>query len=279
MVEVVAKLFSYKTQSREGLILQWNNGFGEIAPLPGYSKETLEEAKEEILRNLPNLPDAKPTLPSVQFGLFAASKPLSLNPLRVPISALNHPKLGCNTLKLKVKNLSLTEAIELVKKYLGKYRLRIDCNRSWTLSQALFFASHFSRTDFEYLEEPTQTFEELELFSKKTLFPIALDESLRENVPYGQIPTLQAFIVKPTLMGIIPKLPPEIPVVFSSSYESSLGLLQIARLASGTIPHGLDTVSDDFLIPPLRIENGYLTWNPSPNPINFSKLCLIATAP
>ena len=34
---------------REGLLLKWENSWGEIAPLPGFSKETLEEAEAEAL--------------------------------------------------------------------------------------------------------------------------------------------------------------------------------------------------------------------------------------
>ena len=92
---MVTKLYSYelktswqKRPTRKGLLLQWNDGWGEIAPLPGWSSETLDEAKDEILSLLPNLDSAKPRLPSVQFGIEAASKPLDLKPLaRVILSA------------------------------------------------------------------------------------------------------------------------------------------------------------------------------------------------
>ncbi len=72
---MVAKLYSYalKTNSakwpiRKGLLLEWDGGWGEIAPLPGFSSETLEEAREEILSLLPHLASANPRLPSVQFA-------------------------------------------------------------------------------------------------------------------------------------------------------------------------------------------------------------------
>jgi O-succinylbenzoate synthase len=165
-----------------------------------------------------------------------------------------------------------------VKKHLGRYRLRLDFNRAWSLDQALRFAKHFSPNDFEYLEEPVNTFADLVRFSTLTQFPIAADESLRQG-SYLEIPTLKATIVKPTLMGTIPTLPPHLSLVLSSSYESSLGILQIARLANSPIPQGLDTFTDDLLIPPLRVENGCLTWTPSSTPIDFTKLCLIASAP
>ena len=262
------QLYQYRFPKREGLILQYNGGWGEIAPLPGWSKETLEEAKQEIFSVLCN--GAKPTLPSVQFGLAATEKPL--HPIKIPLCALNTPRQGCTHLKLKLKDLTLDQAISLVKQYIGIYKLRLDCNRAWTLPQALEFASHFSPSDFEYLEEPVKTLADLIHFSKLTHFPIAIDETLREH-GYTQIPTLKAAIIKPTLSGSIPNLP--IPIVLSSSYESSLGILHIAQLANPLIPQGLDTFTPDLLTPPLYAENGYLQWKGSKNPINHSQLTKI----
>ena len=254
--------------------MQIDDGWGEIAPLPGISRETLTLAKEEILAVFQD--NKKPTLPSVIFGLSSAEQPLS--PIKVPLSALHEPRPGCKTLKLKLGHLEIHEAIALVKQHMKKYRLRLDCNRKWPLAKALFFASHFCPTDFEYLEEPVDTYADLIYFSTLTQFPIAVDESLFEHSCLD-IPTLKAAIIKPTLWGTIPHLP--FPIVLSSAYESSLGILHIARLANPQkTAQGLDTFSPDFLTPPIRVKNGYLTWTPpSQNPIDTRQLCLIATVP
>lgn len=269
---MVKRLYQYHLpeRNREGLILQMEDAWGEIAPLPGFSRETLTEAKQEILDVLRD--NKKPKLPSVLFGLSAQP----LTPVKVRLSALHHPKPGCTTLKLKLGHLSAIQAVDLVKQYVGKYRLRLDCNRKWSLSEALLFASHFRPTDFEYFEEPVETYSDLVRFSHQTQFPIAVDESLREHSCLD-IPTLAAAVIKPTLWGGIPPLP--FPSILSSSYESSLGILQIARLGNPETPQGLDTFTPDFLDPPIRIENGYLTWTPSKNPIDTKKLCLLAIAP
>jgi len=115
-------------------------------------------------------------------------------------------------------------------------------------------------------------------FSEQTRFPIGVDESFRDS-PYNQIPTLKAVIIKPTLTGFIPNIDKNISLVLSSSYESSLGILNIARLAPDGINHGLDTFKNDLLLSPLYVEDGKLCWSPKKEIINFSKLCLIATAP
>lgn len=277
---MVARLYHYRFPHREGLILNYNDGWGEIAPLPSFSKETFSEAKEEILSCLPFLDSAQPTLASVQFGLSCAKTPFSLSPLKVPICAFQSPQRGNSHLKLKLGSLPLDEALSLTRKYYRKYRLRLDCNRKWSLQEALYFASHFSVDDFDYLEEPVQTLSELIRFSQITRFPVAVDESAQEAA-LCEIPTLKAVVVKPTLLGSIPHFPH--PIVLSSSYESSLGHLLIAkRAASNTLPLGLGTCTlccDEILEPPLRLSNGYLHWSPSKNPINLSKLCLIASVP
>ena len=330
---MTASLYSYSLPTnipslpiREGLLLEYDGGWGEIAPLPGRSRETLLEAKEEILRCLPNLSKTTPIYPSVRFGIESASRPL--RSIRVPLSLFNRPRPGFTTLKLKLGHLSIDDAIALVQSLFKTYRLRLDCNQAWTLDEALYFVSHFSPQDFDYLEEPVPS-SDLIRFSTLTGFPIAVDESYFYRDPLGfvnfggpqsgsdfddreeshiaaiwptkdrqkmgrsdgrknsqnltgrggiyELPNLKAVIIKPTCTGFVPKLP--VPIVLSSSYESSLGLLQIGSLAS-QLPVGLDTFGlflQDLLVPPLKAENGYLTWSPThAHPIDKTKLCLIA---
>ncbi len=276
----VARLYSYSLKTsaprwplRQGFLLQYNEGWGEVAPLPGFSRESLTEALEEIHTFFPRLASATPRLPSVRFGLRQALSPFLKTPLKQPLCLLNEPRPRFSTLKLKLAHLPLDDAIAYVQRHVGKFRLRLDCNRAWTLEEALLFARHFSPRDFEYLEEPLQNNRELPLFSNLTRFPIALDESPLQE----EIPTLAGIVVKPTLKAT-PRT--KIPLIFSSAYETSLGLLQIARLGSRSkIPLGLDTFryfEEDILVPPLRAEEGFILWNPSQeNPIDVSKLTLL----
>ena len=277
---MVARLFSYDFPHRKGLILQYNNGWGEIAPLPGLSRESLNEALFEISSLLPHLDTAKPTLPSVQFGLHCAKRPFSLDPLKTPVAAFQIPEQGCTTLKLKAGHLSPDEAIDLVSQYKSRHHLRIDCNQRWNLEQALYFASHFTPSDFDYIEEPVSRISDLIEFSRQTRFPIAVDESLHHPLLF-KIPTLKTIVVKPMILGSVPKFP--ISTVLSSTYETSLGHLLIARLASPfSPPQGLGTYrlcEDNILNPPLKISDGCLTWSPSKSPINIDQLCLIASVP
>ncbi len=277
---MVIRLYQYKLpltaqKWREGLILQCGESFGEIAPLPGWSRETLEEARAEMLHWIHTR--EVPAFPSVRWGIECARK--VLQPVHLPLCALG-PKEGFSTVKLKLGHLPLNEAISLVKQHIGQFRLRLDCNRSWNLAQAFAFARHFQPTDFEYLEEPVQTFEELVHFSQATHFPIAIDESI--HCPWAEIPSLKAVVVKPTLLGGIPEIPHHLDLILSSSYESGLGLLHIANRAKNQLPVGLDTyqaLQEDLLSTSIDCSSGFFSWTPSlrdrPQTLNLSKLTQI----
>ncbi len=272
------KLYQYKIdvdsqnwKVREGLILQCGDNFGEIAPLPGFSRETLDEARAETFKWLHF--KTPPTLPSVQFGIACAQRPL--RSIQLPLCALG-PREGFSTVKLKLGHLSLNEAISFTKEHLGRYRLRLDCNRSWSLDQALEFTRHFKKEDFVYLEEPVKTFDELISFSQKTQFPLAVDESI--HCDWSKLPSLKALVVKPTVVGHIPSVPPHLDLVLSSAYESGLGLLHIAHMANNSIPIGLDTyraLKNDLLIHPIQCKGGTFSWNATNPPIDVSKLCAL----
>lgn len=267
---MVKQLFRYKLPKREGLIVKWDDGFGEIAPLPHFSKETLEEAENEAAQWI--LKDRSPTLPSVRFGIDCAQRPLES--VHLPLCALSShigpKKKGFPAIKLKLGHLSIPEAVLLVKDHLGQ-TLRLDCNKAWSLEQALEFSSHFKPDDFDYLEEPIRSEKELVEFSKITRFPIALDESIHSD--WTQIPSLKTIVVKPSLVGYIPKFSFKLNLVLSSSYESGLGLIHIANRAKGKLPIGLDTVfEEDLLLSPIQCSNGFFSWKKTDPIIDFTKL-------
>lgn len=265
------KLYRYH-YLRERFLIENNGCWGEVAPLPGFSKETVSEAFDEIRNLWPDLSQANH--PSVQFGWASAHTPFA--PVHIPLASLKSPKEGTKTLKLKLGCLSLKEAISLVKKN-TRYKLRLDFNRSWPLEKVVEFTRHFKPTDFDYLEEPVDNFNDLISFSINTQFPIALDESIHSN--WSEIPTLKAIVVKPTVVGAIPKIPPHLDLILSSSYETGIGLIHVALLAQNKLPIGLDTYAgfkNDLLTTPIDCANGYFSWTPSKNPVNLNKLCEIA---
>ncbi len=282
-------LYSYEIpltngQIRSGALInitdeQGNSGWGDIAPLPKLSKETLEEAlqslnqsRHEIIKIdwtaencLKELAKLK-LLPSTSFGLESALLAI-ISPLPEfevqssallmgsPTEILEQARLrhleGYTLAKLKVSALSFKEAFCLINELKDKFRLRIDVNRAWTTSDSLRFFSQFSLDAFDYVEEPFQNPHDLAQF----LHPFAVDESFREDLSLKQLesfPTLKAFIYKPTVQGGIAACLPlhewtskrGIALVLSGSFESDLGLAHIASIAhrlSLSAPVGIGT--------------------------------------
>lgn len=272
-----------RLQQRDGLIIELSDGAqcgkGEIAPLPEFSQETLEQAREDLLSltqawiNGEEL-DLDANCPSVAFGFSMALLELEKglpqegnyqvaplcsgdpDDLVVKLNAMSGKKIA----KIKV---GLYEAIRdgmvvnMFLELIPDLSLRLDANRNWTPKKAEQFANYVSpqfRSRIDFLEEPCHTPEESLAFSQATGIAIAWDETVRDDgfevsVQEG----VNAIVIKPTMIGSIDKclaLVEEahklgIQAVISSSLESSLALTQLARLAAwktpDTIP-GLDTI-------------------------------------
>lgn len=263
--------FNFKnkvTQTKKGLLISIDNKWGEIAPLEGFSRESYEEALNQTMQICEGEPPEN-VCSSVDFGFSSALKAYP-HSLKHKISTLGiTPSSQCS--KIKVHHLSIDRCISLIKKIKSKHPhilLRLDCNQTWTLSESLFFAKHFDKTDFDYLEEPTKTFEETKEFYNKTGFPIALDETLYQNNFTFEKLQLACLILKPTMIGGTKKIDPFMvyakkngaKVSFSSSFESGIGLQNILGLASyyqDRSFHGLDTLKffkNDILEKPLDVQ-------------------------
>lgn len=179
-------------------------------------------------------------------------------------------------IKIKVGNQPVEDDIYMVNKvnkiFAGKVKLRFDANRKWSLKQAKFFGKGIKRTNTEYIEEPVNNPDEFRCFYEDTGIGFALDETLNA-VSVNNIKNmtgLKALIVKPSLFSSIDFIKNwvnfakilDISVVFSSAFESSIGLWSIIFLASAfgkkDTAHGLDTyrwLKQDTLKPGLKPHN------------------------
>src|ERR1700733_571896 len=176
-------------QVRSGVLIniideKGNSGWGDIAPLPNWSRETIEDSllllnqkKEEIIKIdwigrfcLKQIEELK-LFPSAQFGLESALLSIlaSLPEHHVPTSALLmgspeeilfQAKLrqdeGYTPAKIKVSSLSFKEAAEVIHALKDRFRLRIDVNRAWNTQDSLQFFAQFPTNAFDYVEEPFQ---------------------------------------------------------------------------------------------------------------------------
>jgi len=206
---------------REGIILQLINeehiGWGEIAPLPWFGSETLEQAfnfcqsigscfNEELIDEIPD------NLPACQFGFESALKNLLVNKPLLPIelnqeqysyllptgkkaldyfstlSKENKILVGDReslTYKWKIGVQNFTQEIsifeQLVEQLPLNSRLRLDANGGLSLETAqrwLSFTDQIRQIEFIEQPLPPDQFSELLTLSQNFKTAIALDESV-----------------------------------------------------------------------------------------------------
>lgn len=268
-------------KAREGFLVKLQNGdrigMGEIAPLYGFSPESLAQAEIELMRILPQwcndqyIQDSH--LASVAFGLSCAMAELE--------HILPWESLYCSTplfkgdvqnldvyqwtdlaaAKVKVGSSNIQQDAILIQQLIEKFpklSLRLDANRHWTLSQAMQFFNILPSSVHNricWIEEPCQNPDDSWYLSQQMGVAIAWDETLREEgfqltaktraaaaivikpMLQGSLKHCQQLILHAQTLGIIP--------IISSSLESSLGLTQLSRMATWLTPQelpGLDTL-------------------------------------
>ena len=263
---------------REGFLVHIQcgekEGWGEIAPLPEFSQETLEQAKEQALQWLTQWDESRSQnqylsmdglYPSVAFGISCAFAEMTghLNQagnyqvaplcygdpdeLYAKLGAMPGEKVG----KIKV---GIYEAnrdgmiTDMLLEAIPDLHLRLDANRSWTPAKSQAFAKYIKpayRSRIQFLEEPCKTKEESLQFASDTGIKIAWDESVRDqDFQLEEDPRVAAIVIKPTLVGSVEKCIALIEkahqlgmqAVISSSIESSFALTQLARIAAQHTP-------------------------------------------
>lgn len=235
---------------------------GEAAPLPGRSRETIEQAEEELIHFISD-PDPTHLLsPSVQFALTSAlhlalhSPPpptykthllLMGNRDEILERAAKGWKNGHRVAKLKLAKLTLEDAHLLIEQLSPFFKLRLDCNQRFTLVEAVDFFSRYSPSMFDYIEEPLQHPADLVHFP----FPFALDESLQDPslFPLASHSNCVCLILKPTLLGELSRYLKMHPrCLLSHCFEGPVGLSAVAQLVQThsleDAFHGLDSLSD-----------------------------------
>ena len=273
-----------KGAPRSGALLEVIDSFGskscsDLAPLPGWSQETLEQAIQQMKQTQKKILeiDWKETtcleeirrlalFPSASFALESALLSL-LSPLpsfspsisaffmgsleEIFSQAKESLKKGRTSAKLKVSQLSFSEARKAILELKDLFSLRIDVNRAWTKEESLRFFGEFPLDTFDYVEEPFQNPLDLADFPH----PLAIDESFPQVFSLKdleKLPTLKALVYKPTLQGGMAYCKDahlwckerNISFVLSSSFESDVGLFHIASMAHRlkiTSPLGIGT--------------------------------------
>ena len=291
---------------RPGLILELTApdgavGLGEAAPLPGLHPADLSTVAAELQVFLerghaPPSAVARFAVESAFLDLAAAQQgtrparllvasPAPCAPLNGLIDAHHDPVARARTLaaegygaaKLKVGRHDPAEeaaAVLAVRQAVPELALRLDANRAWSFEEARAFCLDIREAGIDYLEEPLADAARLEALYQETGIPLALDESVTEDLDLAALPEgVRALVIKPTVTGGLSgslRLGTEararglLPVL-SATFESSVGLRLLAEVAcalgEGLPAQGLGThdwLAEDVLEPPLRPQAGAL---------------------
>lgn len=210
--------------------------WGDCAPLPGFSRESLDEATADLdearARLLRRQDDLGGLCPSARFAVEAALSELRANGRdwpssicagaadTVPLNGLltgdaeavladasRLARDGYRAAKLKVGRRPVAEDAELVRRVRGalggRVALRLDANRAWALDEALDFARAVMDCEIEYIEEPLRDPSGLPGFARQTTLPVALDETVVGLGPHelSDHAYARAFVLKPMLLG------------------------------------------------------------------------------
>jgi O-succinylbenzoate synthase len=211
-------------------------GSGELSPLPGLSKISLEFAKsvlEKFLKlELPkvnlNTPlfdkylygfSCMPVPVEVQFAFESAILDLLIKkkdaytlrffffnsfsppPVNILIDNLKHLESyqDINCIKIKIGRRKREDEIEFINKLIKKApysKLRLDGNRNFSVKEIINFAKKIDLASVEYFEEPFNVNENLKSIGNLNL-RIAIDESF-DNKRVNFPPGICAVVIKPS---------------------------------------------------------------------------------
>lgn len=229
---------------REGALLRLTDaegreGWGDAAPLPGYSPDTLDEATAALRAWARDAsgpmgdhasPAARWAVAQARADLFATRCGVSLTEAyaepgmgigaAAPVVALNALLLGSpddviasaaaaradgyRAAKLKIGRRTPAADAALaraVAEALGPATLRLDANGAWSLDEAVAFVEALGGTPVEYIEEPLADPEGLpDLARRAPAVRWALDESLGVAAETPAVAAaMRAAVVKPML--------------------------------------------------------------------------------
>lgn len=244
-------------------------GFGEIASLPGYGGERLQDALT-FLRELGDsmdaelLPGLSQNLPATAFGLSTAiariAAPASkfqlfntafLGDVQHAAALLGPAKnAGFTHFKIKLGVAAVAREIQWIQELIpmlpDKGKLRLDANEAYGWRELEPWIDNFAYNDcIEFMEQPfsrPMTVRHFaDLVTTHAIFPLALDESIQSPGDWQHILVDDSWpgyaVIKPSLFGSYSECQQAINgfqdrVVISSAIESPVGARALAVLAS-----------------------------------------------
>ena len=268
---------------REGWLIQGPAGWGEFAPFDDYPPQLaarwLQAAVDAAWA--PPLPLQRAAV-AVNAIIPATTVAHTAELVRAAVGR------GCSTMKVKVATDDTASDVAVVAavratldECLGESagRIRLDANAGWTLGQARELLPQLidAARDVEYVEQPCADLDDCAEIRSLGLVPVAIDEGLRlasdleDDALWSRLrDAADVLIVKPIPLGGVTQVlavadRAQVPVVVSSSLDSSIGLMYAVR-AAASLPElpfacGLGTgalLADDLVTDTVLPQDGMI---------------------
>lgn len=209
-------------------------GWGECAPFPGLSRESLDDAHASLdawTRDRDDaalLPSARAAVDGARLDLTAQASDVSMaralnsgatvrvdlavllagDDAAVVVRASEATHQGYRAAKLKVGAATVdadARRVRAVARELGSgVALRLDANRAWGYDEARRFADAIAGVSLAFIEEPLADATRLPDLARETGLAIALDESIAAMASPGDLAThayAAAAVLKPLVLG------------------------------------------------------------------------------
>lgn len=242
-----------RVDHREAVLVRGPSGWGEFSPFPDYRPEVTTRWLASALEA------ACSTLPEPGRLRIPCNVTVPVVPPEVAAALVGES--GAKTAKVKVGDPGVSaeadeERLDAVVEALGAGgKVRIDVNAVWSLEEATERLEHLSRFDFEYVEQPVSTVEEMIELRRRTGVRLAADELVRlspDPLRVVESGAADVLVVKVQPMGGVARVldfasRTKLPVVISSALETSVGMYSGLLAASllDDLPYacGLGTVA------------------------------------
>jgi O-succinylbenzoate synthase len=193
----------HPARQRRGLLLRRGSRLGEASPLPGRSRETIEDVTRAFM-----LGETAPA--SLDFALWALEATVGTTTIRSqvllddPRTAIDEARTavgrGQRAFKLKIRSAADADLALALRELHPALVLRVDANQSFASAERVPW-DVLARARVEWIEEPCVGAGSL----VGTPVPIALDESVARDANQALADVADgraaALVLKPTLLG------------------------------------------------------------------------------
>ena len=225
--------------TRSGLLVEGTHGWGEWSPLPSWTEA------ENLLGRRAALEAANSPFPAAEREAVVVAM---LVPQVPPALAAAVALRGnCPVVKVQIGDPDGEERVAAVRDAIGpERRLRLVVDAPWSENDAEHWIRRFAQYNPEYIQDPVAGATAFARLRRRVTVPLAAGRGITtpmDAARFGTTGAADVIVVKPQRVGGAAATldiadAAGLPVVLSSSLETSIGLAALVALAASLPDHG-----------------------------------------